>query len=77
VSIYKKSAIAPNPFAWIGRLDEEQNPDVDKDKGDFTNWLLNWDGITPPPNDLSIMKPFKPEKTDKYEGEGYMPSILF
>ena len=77
VSIYKKSAIAPNPFAWIGRLDEDQNPDVDKDKGEFTNWLLSWDGVTPPPNDLSIMKPFKPEKTDKYEGEGYMPSILF
>jgi hypothetical protein len=50
---------------------------MDKDKMDFATWLLTWDGISPPPNDMSIMKPFKTEITDKYDGEGYMPSLLF
>jgi hypothetical protein len=78
VSIYKKSAVAANPFAWVGKLDEGNNPEMDKEGADFTNFLLEWDGYSPlPKNDLSVMKPLKPETTDKYDGEGYLPSLLF
>lgn len=77
VSVYKKSAITSNPLTWVGKFDEDNSPDVDKEATDFSVWLSGWDGITPPKNDLSVMRPLKPEQTDKYEGEGYMPSVLF
>jgi len=78
VSIYKKSSITSTPMAWVGTFDEQHNPLMDNDVAEFTNWLTKWDGINPPPqNDLPILKTLRPEKIDKYEGEGYMPSILF
>jgi hypothetical protein len=80
VSIYKKSAITSNPIAWVGRLDENNNPDMDKDVADFSNWLLNWDGKTPPINDLYKSTPLKldkPKNNDKYEGDNYMPNLFF
>jgi hypothetical protein len=77
VSTYKKTAIASSPLTWIGRVDENKGATYDTDVQNFNLWLLGWDGKTPPPNDLSTMKPLKPEQTDNYNGEGYMPSILF
>lgn len=78
VSIYKKSSITSTPMAWVGTFDEQHNPLMDNDVAEFTNWLTKWDGVNPPPqNDLPILKTLRPEKIDKYEGEGYMPSILF
>lgn len=78
VSIYKKTAIASTPFAWVGTVDEVQNPEIQKDTSDFATWLLNWDGKEPPPsNDLPKMRSIKPDEPDKYDIEGFTPSILF
>jgi hypothetical protein len=78
VSIYKKTAITSTPFAWVGTVDEVQNLELQKETADFSTWLLNWDGKEPPPsNDLPKMKPIKPDEPDKYDMEGFTPSILF
>lgn len=77
VSIYKKSAIASTPIAWVGKIGENNNPEIDKEAGEFALWLTGWDGKTPPPNDLSVSKPLRPDEPDNYSNDGYMPTMFF
>jgi hypothetical protein len=80
ISIYKKTASSSTPMAWVGKFDELTNPQMDEDIANMNSWLMNWDGFSQlPVEDLHVIKPLKPEtqNIDKYEGEGYMPSILF
>jgi len=80
ISIYKKTAITSVPMAWVGKFDPHNNPQMDDEIASMNSWLMNWDKFEDlPVEDLHVIKPLKPEtnNNDKYEGEGYMPSILF
>jgi hypothetical protein len=80
ISIYKKTAITSVPMAWVGKFDPQNNPQMDDEIASMNSWLMNWDKFEDlPVEDLHVIKPLKPEtnNNDKYEGEGYMPSILF
>jgi hypothetical protein len=77
VSIYKKTTMSSTPLTWVGKFDENINPEMDHDVASFSSWLHNWDGTSIPPSDIPKMSRFKEQPPDKYEGDGYMPSIIF
>ena len=80
-TIYKKTDASNGMMTWVGRYDhdENHNPDFDREALEFNSWLSNWDFKSPPPDDLKVIRHLMKEQqqTDKYEGDGYMPSILF